>query len=162
MRFNGLALATAVAVLAACGGGSGENAGTDTGATANTAGGTPATTTAGTPAPVTGTVHTVQMLGDEKGYRFEPVDLTVKVGDGVKWVMVSGAPHNVQFENVAADAKAQLSANMPNQLTDLSSPLLLNTNEEYQMSFAGVKPGKYNYICTPHLANNMRGSITVQ
>ena len=162
MRFNGLVLATAVAVLAACGGGGGENAGTDTGAAANTAGGTPATTTTGTPAPVTGTVHTVQMLGDEKGYRYEPVDLTVKVGDGVKWVMVSGAPHNVQFENVPADAKAQLSANMPNQLTDLSSPLLLNTNEEYQMSFAGVKPGKYNYICTPHLAHNMRGSITVQ
>jgi plastocyanin len=162
MRFNGLVLASAVAVLAACGGGSGENAGTDTGA-ANTAGGTTAAaTTAGTPAPVTGTVHTVQMLGDEKGYRYEPTDLTVKVGDGVKWVMISGAPHNVQFENVAADAKTQLSANMPNQLTDLSSPLLLNANEEYQMSFAGVKPGKYNYICTPHLANNMRGSVTVQ
>jgi plastocyanin len=162
MRFNGLVLTAAVAMLAACGGGGGENAGTDTGTAANTAGGTPTPTTAGTPAPVTGTVHTVQMLGDEKGYRYEPVDLTVKVGDGVKWVMVSGAPHNVQFENVPADAKAQLSANMPNQLTDLSSPLLLNTNEEYQMSFAGVKPGKYNYICTPHLANNMRGSITVQ
>src|SRR5688500_6906288 len=101
MRFNGLVLASAVAVLAACGGSGGENAGTDTGAAANTAGGTPATTTAGTPAPVTGTVHTVQMLGDEKGYRYEPVDLTVKVGDGVKWVMISGAPHNVQFENVA-------------------------------------------------------------
>lgn len=161
MRFNGLVLGTAVAVLAACGGG-GDNAGTDTSAATSTAGGAPATTTAGTPAPVTGTVHQVQMLGDEKGYRFEPADLTVKVGDGVKWTMISGAPHNVQFENVPADAKAQLSANMPNQLTDLSSPLLLNANEEYQMSFAGVKPGKYNYICTPHLANNMRGSITVQ
>jgi plastocyanin len=162
MRFNGLVLASAVAVLAACGGGSGENAGTDTGAATTAGGTTAAATTAGTPAPVTGTVHTVQMLGDEKGYRYEPTDLTVKVGDGVKWVMISGAPHNVQFENVAADAKTQLSANMPNQLTDLSSPLLLNANEEYQMSFAGVKPGKYNYICTPHLANNMRGSVTVQ
>lgn len=161
MRFNGLVLGTAFAVLAACGGG-GDNAGMDTGA-ANTAGGTPAaTTTAGTPAPVTGTWHEVQMLGDEKGYRYEPVDLTVKAGDGVRWTMVSGAPHNVQFENVPADAKAQLSANMPDQLTDLSSPLLLNANEKYEMSFAGVKPGKYNYICTPHLANNMRGSITVQ
>ena len=161
MRFNGMVLGTAIAALAACGGG--DRAGTDTGAATGTAGGTTAAaTTPGTPAPVTGTVHTVQMLGDEKGYRYEPTDLTVKVGDGVKWVMISGAPHNVQFENVAADAKAQLSANMPNQLTDLSSPLLLNANEEYQMSFAGVKPGKYNYICTPHLANNMRGSITVQ
>ena len=161
MRFKGLMLATAIAVLAACAGG-GENAATDTGA-ANTTGSTSATTTtAGTPAPVTGTWHEVQMLGDEKGYRYEPVDVTVKVGDGIRWTMVSGAPHNVQFENVPADAKAQLSANMPNQLTDLSSPLLLNANEKYEMSFAGVKPGKYNYICTPHLANNMRGSVTVQ
>ena len=30
------------------------------------------------------------------------------------------------------------------------------------VSFAGVKPGKYDYICQPHLANNMKGSITVQ
>ena len=163
MRFNGLVLATAFAALAACGGGSGDDAGTDTGAAANTAGGTPAAaTTAGTPAPVTGTWHEVQMLGDEKGYRFEPMDVTVKAGDGVRWTMVSGPPHNVQFENVPADAKPQLSANMPNQLTDLSSPLLLNPNEKYEISFANVKPGKYNYICTPHLANNMRGSITVQ
>lgn len=162
MRFNGLVLGTAFAALAACGGG-GDNAGTDTGTATNTAAGTtPAQTTAGTPAPVTGTWHEVQMLGDERGYRYEPVDLTIKAGDGVRWTMVSGAPHNVQFENVPADAKAQLSANMPNQLTDLSSPLLLNPNEKYEMSFAGVKPGKYNYICTPHLANNMRGSITVQ
>lgn len=163
MRFHGLVLASAFAALTACSGG-GDNAGTDTSAAAP-AGGAPAggaATAAGTAAPVTGAWVEVQMLGDEKGYRFEPADATVKVGDGVRWTMISGPPHNVQFQNVAADAKAQLSANMPNQLTDLSSPLLLNTNEKYEMSFAGVKPGKYEYICTPHIANNMRGSITVQ
>lgn len=164
MRFNGLAVLVA-AFAVACGG-SGDNASTDTGAagagaTGGNTGGA-AGAAAGTAMPVTGAWHEVQMLGDEKGYRFEPTDLTIKAGDGVRWTMVSGAPHNVQYQNVAADAKSQLSANMPNQLTDLSSPLLLNANEKYEMSFAGVKPGKYDYICTPHLANNMKGSITVQ
>jgi plastocyanin len=162
MRFNGLVLAAAAAVLAACGGR--DDAATDTSAAAPATGATTAAApaAAGTAQAVTGTWHEVKMSGDEKGYRFDPADVTVKVGDGVRWTMVSGAPHNVAFQNVAADAKGQLSANMPNQLTDLSSPLLLNANEKYEMSFAGVKPGKYDYICTPHLANNMKGSVTVQ
>lgn len=162
MRFNGLVLAVACAALSACGGG--DNAPSDTSAAMTPAAGatTAAATPAAAPTPATGKWHDVQMVGDEKGYRYEPVNLTVKVGDGVRWVMVSGAPHNVQFENVAADAKSQLMANMPNQLTELGSPILLNANEKYEMSFNGVKPGKYNYICTPHLANNMRGSITVE
>src|SRR5688500_12011615 len=162
MRFNGLVLAVACAALSACGGG--DKAASDTSAATTPAAG--ATTAAATPAapmaPATGKWHDVQMVGDEKGYKYEPANLTVKVGDGVRWVMVSGAPHNVQFENVAADAKSQLMANMPNQLTELGSPILLNANEKYEMSFNGVKPGKYDYICTPHLANNMKGSITVQ
>jgi plastocyanin len=162
MRFNGLVLAVACAALSACGGG--DKAASDTSATAApAAGATPAATTpTAAAAPATGKWHDVQMVGDEKGYKFEPTNLTVKVGDGVRWIMVSGAPHNVQFENVAADAKSQLMANMPNQLTELGSPILLNANEKYEMSFNGVKPGKYDYICTPHLANNMKGSITVQ
>src|SRR5687767_7043604 len=163
MRFNGLVLMAAAVVMSACGGG-GDRAGSDTSATGSTAGATPSTgaPATGTASPVTGTWHEVRMLGDEKGYRFEPVDVTIKAGDGVRWVFVSGGPHNVAFQNVAADAKGQLSANMPNQLSDLSSPMLLNANEKYEMSFAGVKAGKYDYVCTPHLANNMRGSVTVQ
>lgn len=160
MRFHGLMLVAACAALSACGGG--ERPASDTSAAAPAAGTTTAATPTAAPAPTTGKWHEIQMLGDEKGYRYEPATLTIKSGDGVRWTMVSGAPHNVQFENVAADAKAQVMANMPNQLTELGSPILLNPNEKYEMSFNGVKPGKYDYICTPHLANNMKGSITVQ
>lgn len=160
MRFNGLVLAAAVAALSACGGG--EQASTDTSAAVGQTTSAAPAAGAAAPAPATGTVHEVRMLGDEKGYRYDPVDLTVKQGDAVKWIMVSGAPHNVAFQNVPANAKAQLSANMPNQLSDLSSPMFLNPNETYQVSFANVPPGKYDYICTPHIANNMKGSITVQ
>lgn len=166
MRFNGVVLVAAVAALSACGGGDKGKADTSASATvgqttaAAPAAGAPAST--GTAAAVTGTVHDVKMIGDEKGYRFEPADITIKAGDGVRWTMVAGGPHNVAFQNVAADAKGQLSANMPNQISDLSSPMLMNPNEQYTISFANVKPGKYDYVCTPHQANGMKGSITVQ
>ena len=61
-------------------------------------------------APVTGTTHEIKMVGDDKGYRFEPANLTIKAGDAVKFTFVSGGPHNVAFEGatLAADVKAQL------------------------------------------------------
>jgi plastocyanin len=168
MRFNGLVLVAAIAALGACGGGdkntdtSGAAAG-GTGTTSGAAASTPAGGAAtGAVAPVTGTWHEVKMLGDEKGYRFEPADVTIKAGDGVRWTMVSGGPHNVAFQNVAGAAKNQLSANMANQISDLSSPMLLNPNEKYEVSFANVPAGKYDYICTPHIATGMKGSVTVQ
>src|SRR5687767_15100211 len=97
MRY--FAFAFVASALVACGGGekaadSAAAAGGDTAAAAATPAG-PVTSAAGTatPAPPTGTIHEVKMLGDDKGYRFEPAELTVKAGDGVKFVMVSGGPH---------------------------------------------------------------------
>ena len=55
----------------------------------------------------------MKMIGDATGYKFVPADITVKQGDAVKFVMVSGGPHNVAFQNVTdAAAKAQIDANM--------------------------------------------------
>lgn len=162
MRFNGLVLAVASVALAACGGGADKPADSAAAPAAGAGATTAAAAPAAAQAPATGKWHEVAMVGDEKGYRYEPANVTVKVGDGVRFNMVSGGPHNVQFENVAADAKSQLMTNMPNQLTELGSPILINAGEKYEMTFNGVKPGKYDFVCQPHLANNMRGSITVQ
>ena len=165
MRFYGLALLAGAAVLGACGGG-GEKPADTTAALPPSS--TPATTTPATGAltkiAATGTTHTVKMVGDDKGYRYEPATLTIKSGDAVKFVMVSGGPHNVAFEPAAvpADSKAQLDANMDNKMSELSSPYMMNPNEEYTVSFGGIKPGVYPYFCTPHLAMNMKGTITVQ
>ena len=60
-----------------------------------------------------------------------------------------------------AAGKAQLSANMDNQMSELTGPLLTNPNDTYEISFAGVAPGKYPFHCTPHQAMNMKGTITV-
>ena len=184
MRVFGIALLASTAVLGACGG---EKAATDT-AAANAAAAsaaapaatTPAATTpsatpapatgaapaagAATAAPATGATHEVKMIGDASGYKFEPANTTIKQGDAVKFIMVSGGPHNVTFQNVTdAAAKAQLDANMMGaKMGELSSQMLMAPNEAYVVSFAKVPAGTYNFICTPHQAMNMKGAITVQ
>ena len=184
MRFFGIALLASTAVLGACGG---EKAATDTAAAnaaaasaATPAATTPAATTpaATTPAPATGAVPAagaiaaapatgktweVKMTGDATGYKFEPATLTIKQGDAVKYIMTSGGPHNVTFQNVTGAAKAQLDANMSGaKMGELMSPMLMAPNEGYVVSFAKVPAGKYDFICTPHAAMNMKGSVTVQ
>ena len=168
MRFLGFAVVSSAIVLGACSGG-GEKT-TDTAApavtpdTATTAAATTPAAPAGAMAPITGTTHEVKMVGDDKGYRFEPADIKVKAGDGIKFTMVSGGPHNVAFDpaTIPADVKPQLLANMPNQQGELSSPMFMNPNESYTISFANVKPGQYPFHYTPHLAMGMKGTITVQ
>jgi plastocyanin len=166
MRLHALTLLASVAIVGACGGG-GEAKKNDTTAVAPAPSTpAPAAPSAGAVAkvPATGKTVTIKMLGDDKGYRFDPADVTIKSGDAVEFVMVSGGPHNVSFDpaTVPADSKAQLDANMDQKMSELSSPNLMNPNEKYLISFGGVKPGKYDFHCTPHLAMGMKGSITVQ
>jgi plastocyanin len=112
----------------------------------------------------TGKTWDVKMQGDAQGYRFDPATLTIKAGDAVRWTVVDGPPHNVAFwaDSIPSGAEAQLQANMPNTMGPLSSPLEMNPNSTYTVSFAGVPAGTYKYYCTPHLAMGMKGSITVQ
>ena len=175
MRFQGFAVAVGMIVLGACAGG--ENKPGDTthvaidtsAATTATTGGTTsgtAATTGGsaTMAAITGTTKTVNMVGDAKGYRFEPANVTVKAGDGIKFVVVSGGPHNVAFDpaSVPADQQAQLDANISEKMGQLSSAMKMNPGETITVSLANIKAGKYPFHCTPHLALGMKGEITVQ
>lgn len=172
-----IALAS-VAAIQACGGSKEANTSANSSATTPPAGSTATATpangaaTASAPMPATGATTKVQMLGDAKGYRESPMDVTIKVGDAVQWTNVSGGPHNVSFwpDSIPAGSAAQLGANMPSQtssgpaqkLGDTVGPLLTVPNDTYTISFAGVKPGVYKYYCTPHLALGMHGSVTVQ
>jgi plastocyanin len=120
---------------------------------------------AGTMAPITGTTHEVKMVGDAKGYRFEPANITVKQGDGVKWIVVSGGPHNVAFDpaTIPPDVRPQLDANMgTDRMGELSANMKINPGESITISFGNIKPGQYPYHCTPHLALGMKGIITVR
>ena len=164
MRFYALTLSS-ILVLGACAGGDKANETTTDTAAATPSATTPAPTTpAGGAAAITGTTHEVRMVLEGQTYKFDPANLTIKQGDGVKWVMVSGGPHNVAFDpaKVPDDAEAALAANMPNQQMPLSGPYLTQPNESYTVSFAGVKPGTYDYVCTPHIMMGMTGKLTVQ
>ena len=167
MRFLGAALVSSAFVLSACGGGAKQDA-TPAAASTPAAAAAPA---AGAPAgsvaalPITGKTWEVKMTGDGNAYKFEPASLTIKEGDGIKFTVVSIPPHNVAFDPalVPAAVAPQLDANMgANKIGQLSSALLLNIGDAVTISFAGVKPGTYEFHCTPHLAMNMKGTVTVQ
>lgn len=171
MRFYGIALAASAVVLGACAGGD-KNAGDTTAVAVDTSAAAVAATPAPAPAaggavtaaPITGTTHEVKMIGDATGYKFDPANITVKAGDGIKFTVVNGGPHNVAFDpaTVPADVSAQLDANISEKMGQLSSALKVNAGESITVSFANIKPGKYPIICTPHLALGMKGEITVQ
>ena len=164
MRFKVLAVATSAFALAACGGG--EKKAEDTAAAAAMAApaaAAPAAAGAVAAMPITGTMHTVNMVGDEKGYRFEPAEITVKAGDGIKFVSVKGGPHNVAFDPATAGpSAAQITANMPESSGELTGKMLVTDGESWTMSFGGIAAGTYNVICTPHQAMNMVMKIIVQ
>lgn len=170
MKIIGFAVTLAVLLLTACGG-ERKTSTMDSAATAPTS--TPAGASAvasstpdSTPAPITGQTVEIKMLQDAQGnYRFEPADVTIKSGDGVKFVMVAGGTaHNIAFDpaQIPPQARAQLSANMQQQVSELSSPMMMNPNETYTISFGRMPPGTYSYHCTPHLTMGMKGTITVQ
>lgn len=162
---NKLPLVALLALSAACGGGEQQAPATEnTGAAAS---GTPtvempAETPAapGATASVTpdagGQVHEVRMVSTNGGAsgQFEPAQLTVKKGDVIRWVMADGVVmHNVSFTSAQGNpAGAQLPAD---------SPYLTQAGQSYEAKIdAGA--GTYNYVCVPHQAMGMVGSITVQ
>src|SRR5438445_7969352 len=146
MRFYGFAVAVGAMTLGACAGGEKQpgdithvavDTSTAATTTTTTTGGAASTTAGSTGgavamAPITGTTKTVNMVGDAKGYRFEPANITVKQGDGIKFVVVSGGPHNVAFDpaTIPPDMKPQLDANMgTNKMDELASNIKKNNGK---------------------------------
>jgi plastocyanin len=159
MRYSRLALLTGAVVLVACGG---EKPAEQP--AAGTMSATPEPIAVVPAVPGTGdTVRVNMVFTAPTDYRFEPADVTLKSGDVLLFVTVSGHPHNVGFAATnPADFKAQINANMPNKLGDLLSPVIMAPGDTYAVSFGGVKPGKYDFDCPLHIANGMKGTVTVQ
>lgn len=165
-RWGG-AIALVIGAAACGGGGGGGNQGAGASATATPAPPPPSAAQPGAAAagaPITGKTVDIQMVGDASGYHYNPSSVTISPGDGVRWTMVSGGPHNVTFwpDSIPSGAQAVLNANMPTPMSPLTSPLLSTPNQTYTISFAGAPKGVYHFYCTPHLAMGMKGTITVQ
>lgn len=159
MRVNSLMVGVAV-LFAACGGG-GDAEPADTQAGAGTE--TPA---AETPAPTgTGTTHEVQMVLEGTEYKFVPEQLTVKPGDVIRYINVSGGPHNVAFwpDSIPAGAEAALTQAMTETMGPLQSALVVEPNAAITLNLPANTPtGEYKYYCTPHLALGMTGVLNVE
>lgn len=142
-------------VVTACGGG--ESAQQDAAPAADAPAAAPTVT-------ATGATHDVNMVLEGTSYHYVPAALTIAAGDQVNFHNVSGGPHNVQFwaDSIPAGAADALSAGMPDQMSPLAGPLLIEPNAVYTVVFQGVPSGDYKFMCLPHLANKMVAIITVQ
>jgi plastocyanin len=120
----------------------------DTGTTPTDTGTTP-TDTGTTPMDTAmPTKHTVTVGSSGGANTFSPANLTIKVGDTVEWVW-AGAGHTVT--QAASGSCAPMSGGFDSGLH--SAP--------FNFSHTFTAAGTVNYICTPHCALGMTGSVTV-
>jgi plastocyanin len=111
----------------------------DTGTTPTDTGTTPADT-------ATSTTHTVNV--GSGGNTFSPATLTAKVGDKVKFVWMGDAHTVTEANGTGCVTK-----------TGGFDSGLRNTGANFEVTL--MTAGTINYICTPHCALGMKGSITV-
>jgi len=152
MTVTKLAAVLALGALA-CGGGEKQQAQTETPAAQEQA------------AAPAGPVVEVQMTGTGSTAAFEPAALTIAPGTTIRFINVSGGPHNVAFwgDSIPAGAAAVLNAAMAGRtMGDLAGMMVTQPNETFDVSFAGAPTGLYKGYCLPHLALGMKIDITVQ
>jgi plastocyanin len=87
-------------------------------------------------------------------YAFEPATTVAQRGDTLRFTEASGALHNVRFTKQAAGAKLGAAA---------TTPYLTAKGQTYDVvvdqRFAA---GTYEFVCDPHAAIGMKGTLVVQ
>ena len=121
---------------------------------------------AAAPAAPAGPVKEIKMELVGGKYQFSPSSLTIKVGDVVRFINVSGGPHNVAFfkDSMPAGAPAVIDAAMKNQMAPgtMAANYLTDSLATYDVSFAGAPVGTYKFTCQPHQPMGMHGEIKVE
>ena len=135
-------------------------------APANTPAQQPAAAAPAAAAAPTGPVKQIKMELVNGKYQFSPASLTIKVGDVVQFMNVSGGPHNVQFfkDSMPAGAEAVINAAMQNQMAPntMTANYLTDSLATYNVSFANAPVGTYKFTCQPHSPMGMHGEIKVE
>jgi uncharacterized protein (TIGR03118 family) len=98
--------------------------------------------------------HTV-MVGDGGALTFAPADLTIQVGDTVRWVWGSSGHSVVSGTNGNADNQFCSPSN-----TGCDNPPLSSRGTTYEHTF--TQAGTVPYYCSVHFQLGMTGTITVQ
>lgn len=125
----------------------------------------PDTAVAQNPSAGAGDVVEVRMTGNGTTVaQYEPDSLTIAPGTTLRFINVSGGPHNVSFweDSIPSGGREPLDRGMTNTIGSLQGPLLTEPNATYDVSFAGAPAGEYKGYCVPHLAIGMRIWITVE
>jgi plastocyanin len=110
-------------------------------------------TTGGGASPAAGGTHTVQMTDSLK---FDPAELTVKVGDTVTWDNTSSMAHTTTCDPSKALKASDVVQPDGGDTWDSGT---LNAGQTYSHTFKVA--GEYQYVCLPHEAAGMIGKITV-
>jgi len=98
--------------------------------------------------------HTV-MVGDGGALAFTPADLTIQVGDTVRWVWGSSGHSVVSGTDGNADNRFCSPSN-----TGCDNPPLSSRGATYEHTF--MHAGTFPYYCSVHFSLGMTGTITVQ
>ncbi len=115
----------------------------------------------------TGVVHDVQMVGSiEGGFRFEPANLSIRVGDTVRWINGTGFPHNVAFyaDRIPRGSETVLDAMMPaeGKLGPMNGRIVSELGDTFQMDFVNAPSGTYNYFCVVQEEMGMVATLTIE
>jgi plastocyanin len=168
MSIRKLPILGLLALAAACGGGDNTETADTTTTDAPATSGTPTVTTTPSAAPAApaagapvtpdagGQVHEVRMVTTQNGVsgQFEPATITVKKGDVIRWTMADAqAVHNVSF--------SQGQGNPAGFTPPADGPMLMQAGQTYEVK-VDWNTGTYHYVCVPHAAMGMTGSVTVQ
>jgi plastocyanin len=121
---------------------------------------------AAAPAAPSGPVKEIKMELAGGKYQFSPSSLTIKVGDVVRFINVSGGPHNVAFfkDSMPAGAFDVINAAMKNQMApnSMAANYMADSLATYDVSFANAPVGTYKFTCQPHAPMGMHGTIKVE
>jgi plastocyanin len=114
------------------------------------------TTAPGGVTPTTlGTRTRTVMVGGGGAFSFAPADLTIHVGDTVRWTWGS-AGHNV-VSGTSGNADGRFCS--PSDTACDGAPLS-GAGTTYEHTF--TQPGTFPYFCAAHVSLGMRGTIEVQ
>jgi cytochrome c oxidase subunit II len=83
-----------------------------------------------------------QKVSENDAQKFEPAQVSVKVGEVVEWSNDGTAVHNVVFDNQRVPASETM-----------------NGGDKFAVKF--LNAGSYHYVCTFHEAAGMTGTVTV-
>ena len=94
------------------------------------------------------------LKGGAMPYAFEPANVVAQRGDTLRFMEAAGAIHDVHFTKQARGAKLGAAA---------TSPYLTATGQTYDLVIdARFALGTYEYVCEPHEAIGMKGTLVVK